>query len=118
MQLYLRGNMGETLANESVAAVRDIIDKTPAPPGVKAYVTGGAALISDQQHRRRQERVKVTLITLVVIVVMLLIVYRSIVTMVLILLMVFVELGAARGNRRVPRQLRASSGCRRSRSAC
>ena len=37
------------------------------------------------------------MITLVVIAVMLLIVYRSIVTMILVLLMVFVELGAARG---------------------
>ena len=49
VQLYLHGNMGETLANDSVTAVRDIVDKTPAPPGVKAYVTGGAPLISDQR---------------------------------------------------------------------
>ena len=33
VQLYLRGNMGETRANESIAAVREIIEKTPAPPG-------------------------------------------------------------------------------------
>ena len=49
VQLYLRGNMGETRANESIAAVREIIEKTPAPPGVKSYVTGGAALSSDQR---------------------------------------------------------------------
>ena len=49
VQLYLRGNMGETIANESIAAVRDIIANTPAPDGVKAYVTGGAALQSDQR---------------------------------------------------------------------
>ena len=54
VQVYLHGNMGETLANESVAAVRDIVDATPRAAGVKAYVTGGAPLIADQRHRRRQ----------------------------------------------------------------
>ena len=98
VQLYLRGNMGETLANESVAAVRDIVEKTPAPPGVKAYVTGGAALISDQRARRRQgQRQGHARHARASSRVMLLIVYRSIATMVLILLMVFIELGAARG---------------------
>ena len=29
VQVYLRGNMGETLANESVTAVRDIVDQNP-----------------------------------------------------------------------------------------
>jgi RND superfamily putative drug exporter len=97
VQLYLRGNMGETRANESIAAVRDIIEKTPAPPGVKSYVTGGAALSSDQRVAGDKGAAKATLVTLVVIFVMLLIVYRSAVTTILILLMVFVELGAARG---------------------
>ncbi len=97
VQLYLRGNMGETRANESIAAVRDIIEKTPAPPGVKSYVTGGAALSSDQRVAGDKGSAKATLVTLVVIFVMLLIVYRSIATTVLILLMVFIELGAARG---------------------
>ena len=97
VQLYLRGNMGETRANESIAAVRDIIEKTPAPPGVKAYVTGGAAMNADQRVAGDKGAAKATLVTLVVISVMLLIVYRSIATTVLILLMVFVELGASRG---------------------
>ncbi|MGA5463693.1 RND family transporter [Mycobacterium sp. NPDC050041] len=97
VQLYLRGNMGETLANESVAAVRDIIAETPAPPGVKAYATGGAALNADQRVAGDKGAMKATVVTLVVIAVMLLIVYRSIATMVLILLMVFIELGASRG---------------------
>jgi len=97
VQLYLRGNMGETLANESVDAVRELVDQTPAPPGVKAFVTGGAPLVADQHHAGDKTILKVTLITLVVIALMLLFVYRSVVTMVLILLMVFVELGAARG---------------------
>jgi RND superfamily putative drug exporter len=97
VQLYLRGNMGETLSNESVTAVRDIIAETPAPPGVKAYATGGAALNADQRVAGDKGAMKATVVTLVVIAVMLLIVYRSIATMVLILFMVFVELGASRG---------------------
>jgi RND superfamily putative drug exporter len=97
VQLYLRGNMGETLSNESVNAVREVIDSTPAPAGVKAYVTGGAPLTADQRVAGDKGAVKVTIITLVVIAIMLLFVYRSIATMVLILLMVFVELGSSRG---------------------
>ncbi|MET4429868.1 RND superfamily putative drug exporter [Mycolicibacterium sp. 624] len=97
VQIYLRGNMGETLSNESVDAVRSIVDETPAPPGIKAYVTGGAALTADQHHAGDKSMIKVTVITLLVIAGMLLVVYRSFATMILVLLMVFVELGAARG---------------------
>jgi RND superfamily putative drug exporter len=97
VQVYLHGNMGETLANESAEAIRDIVDHTPAPPGVKAYVTGGAPLVADQHDAGDKSIVMVTMITLVVIAVMLVLVYRSVVTMILVLLMVFSELGAARG---------------------
>ena len=37
VQLYLAGNQGESLANESVTAVRDIVASSTPPPGVKAY---------------------------------------------------------------------------------
>ncbi|TPG33071.1 RND family transporter [Mycolicibacterium hodleri] len=97
VQVYLRGNMGETIANESVTALREMVDSTPAPAGVKAYVTGGAPLIADQRSAGDTSILLVTIITLGVIAVMLVLVYRSIVTMLLILLMVFTELGAARG---------------------
>ncbi|BBZ29582.1 membrane protein [Mycolicibacterium madagascariense] len=97
VQVYLHGNMGETLANESAEAVRKIVDGTPAPPGVKAYVTGGAPLVADQHDAGDKSILIVTIITLVVIAVMLILVYRSVVTMIMILLMVFSELGAARG---------------------
>ncbi len=97
VQVYLRGNIGETLANESVDAVRDIVDASPAPPGVKVYVTGFGPLAADQHHAGDKSVIKVTIITLVVIAVMLVVVYRSIVTMVMVMLMVFVELGASRG---------------------
>ena len=97
VQVYLRGNMGETRANESVESVNDIVDATPAPPGVKTYVTGVAALMADQRHAGDKGLVKATAVSLVVIAVMLIVVFRSVMTMVLILFMVFVELGASRG---------------------
>jgi len=40
VQLYLSGNQGETLANESVQSVREIVDASTPPPGVEVYVTG------------------------------------------------------------------------------
>ena len=97
VQVYLHGNLGDSQANESVAAVRELVERNPPPPGVKVYLTGTASLVADQQHAGDKSIVMVTIITLVVIAVMLIAVYRSVVTMVMIMLMVFVELGAARG---------------------
>ncbi|MDT5179702.1 MAG: putative drug exporter of the superfamily, partial [Mycobacterium sp.] len=97
VQVYLHGNMGETLANDSVKSVQAIVANTPPPPGVKAYVTGGAPLVSDQSAAGNTSILIVTIITLVVIALMLVLVYRSFVTMIMVLLMVFAELGAARG---------------------
>ncbi|MCV7062535.1 MMPL family transporter [Mycolicibacterium vaccae] len=97
VQVYLQGNQGEPRANESVAAVREIVDSTPAPQGLKAFVTGGAPLVADQHSAGDKSIFRVTLITIGVIAAMLLLVYRTIGTVVLILLMVFIELGAARG---------------------
>ena len=97
VQVYLRGNMGETASVKSVEAITSIVESTPPPQGVKTYITGGAPMSADQNHAGDKGVVKVTLITLGVIAVMLIFVYRSLVTMILILLMVFVELGAARG---------------------
>ena len=97
VQIYLRGNQGETLANDSVAAVRDAVAQSSPPPGLHVYVTGGAPLVSDQHHAGDKSIARVTAITLGVIALMLLIVYRSVVTMILVMVMVFMELGAARG---------------------
>jgi putative drug exporter of the RND superfamily len=97
VQVYLHGNMGETLANDSVKSVQAIVANTPPPPGVKAFVTGGAPLVSDQSAAGNTSILIVTIITLVVIALMLVLVYRSFVTMIMVLLMVFAELGAARG---------------------
>jgi RND superfamily putative drug exporter len=97
VQVYLAGNQGESLATESVQAVRNVIDHTPPPPGVKAYVTGGGAQIADQFATGQKGLSKVTLITFLVILVMLFSLYRSIVTVLLVLAMVLIEVACARG---------------------
>jgi RND superfamily putative drug exporter len=97
VQVYLAGNQGETLANESVQAVRAIVDQSSPPPGVKVYVTGPTPLSNDQHHAGDKSVKLITAITMGVIFVMLLLVYRSIVTVLLVLVMMFIELSAARG---------------------
>ncbi|SON62611.1 Siderophore exporter MmpL5 [Mycobacterium simulans] len=97
VQLNLAGNQGESLANESIASVREIVDSTPLPAGLHVYVTGGAALIADQHHVGDTSLRLVTAITVLVILVSLFIVYRSVTTVVLVLVMVFLEIAAARG---------------------
>lgn len=97
VQVYLAGNQGDALSTESVDAVRDIVDHTQAPPGVKAYVTGATPLVTDQFEVGNKGLLLVTVITLLVVLVMLFWVYRSIVTTILLLLTVLIELAAARG---------------------
>ena len=97
VQLNLVGNQGETSANSSVAAVRKIVDSVPAPKGVKAYVTGSAAVAADGLTSGDKTIVKIMITTVAVIFVMLLFVYRSFITVALLLAMVGVELAAARG---------------------
>ncbi len=97
VQVYLSGNQGETLANESVEAVQHIVQSLQPPDGVKAYVTGPAALVADQHIAGDRSLQLITALTFVVIITMLLLVYRSIVTVLLTLVMVFLELAAARG---------------------
>ncbi len=94
--VYLVGN-NETEAYGSVHAVRHIVDTTPPPRGVKAYVTGPSALNADQAEAGDKSIAKVTAITTLVIAMMLLFIYRSLVTAVLVLVMVGIELGAIRG---------------------
>ncbi len=96
VQVYLRGNQGEALSNESVDAIRKIV-AVPPPPGVKAYVTGAAPLTTDNFEVGSDGTAMVTLITFAVIAVMLLIVYRSLVTMLILVGTVAIELSAARG---------------------
>src|SRR6201996_8298399 len=97
VQVYLAGNQGEALANESVEAVQQIVKSVPAPTGVKAYVTGPAALSADQHIAGDRSLQVITTVTFLVIISMLLLVYRSIITVLLTLAMVVFELAAARG---------------------
>ena len=97
VQVYLAGNQGEALANESVESVQSIVKSVPAPNGVKAYVTGPAALSADQHVAGDRSLQVITTATFTVIIVMLLLVYRSIITVLLTLVMVVLELSAARG---------------------
>ncbi|MBV8785901.1 MAG: MMPL family transporter, partial [Mycobacterium sp.] len=97
VQVYLAGNQGEALANESVESVQNIVKSVPAPSGVKAYVTGPAALSADQHTAGDRSLQVITTATFTVIIAMLLLVYRSIITVLLTLVMVVLELSAARG---------------------
>ena len=97
VMVNIAGNQGETLANESVEAIREVVDNTPAPPGVRGYVTGPAALSDDMHMIGNASLAKITLVTLGAIAIMLLLVYRSIVVMALQLFMTLVALSAARG---------------------
>ncbi|MDT5223157.1 MAG: putative drug exporter of the superfamily, partial [Mycobacterium sp.] len=97
VMLNVAGNQGTTLANDSVDAVRKVLDHTQAPPGVKAYVTGPAALSDDMHLIGNASLATITLFTLGAIALMLLLVYRSIVTTLVQLFMTFVALASARG---------------------
>ncbi|CAM4466552.1 Membrane transport protein mmpL8 [Mycobacterium basiliense] len=97
VQVYLRGNLGSAQANESVEAVRNIVEHTQAPPGIKAYVTGPAPIIADQFEVGSNGTARVTSITVGVIALMLLFVYRSFFTMILVLVTVLIEMATARG---------------------
>ncbi|MGB3481872.1 MAG: MMPL family transporter [Mycobacterium sp.] len=97
VQINLAGNQGEALANESVNAVRTILENTPAPEGVTAHITGAAALSAEQQEVSHSSMRTVEMLTFAVIILMLLIIFRSIVTTVLMLVMVVVSLLVVRG---------------------
>jgi putative drug exporter of the RND superfamily len=97
VQLNLAGNQGEALANESVDAVRNIVQRTAPPAGVKVYVTGPAAIVADANESGEKAVVRITVAAVAVISIMLLLVYRSITTAVFLLAMVGVELAAVRG---------------------
>ena len=97
VQVNLVGDQGTPPGDQSVAAVRNIVDRTAPPPGVKTYVTGAAPLASDMQHSGNKSILKITVVTVAIIFTVLLFVYRSIVTVIVLLVMVGVELAAARG---------------------
>jgi putative drug exporter of the RND superfamily len=97
VQVYLAGNMGEALSNESVLNVKELVDELPPPPGVKVFVTGGSALVADQQIASDRSIQIIEMVTFAVIITMLMLVYRSIRTVLLVLVMVVLTLAATRG---------------------
>jgi RND superfamily putative drug exporter len=97
VQMSLAGNLGQDLENESEQAVRDIVNRTPAPPGVKTYVTGPAAFASDMVNSGNKTLARVTAISMAVIFITLFFVFRSVVTVILLLLTVVIELQVAQG---------------------
>ncbi len=97
VQMSLAGNLGEDRANESEQAVRDIVNRTPAPPGVKTYVSGPAAFAADMVSSGNKTLARVTAISVAVIFIMLFFVFRSVVTVILLLLTVVIELQVAQG---------------------
>ncbi|MGN6335509.1 MMPL/RND family transporter [Mycobacterium sp.] len=97
VQVNLAGNQGTTLGQDSVAAVRNIVQRTTPPPTVKVYVTGPAALVADMQQAGDRSILKMTAIGAVIIFLVLFFVYRSITTVILLLATVGIEVLAARG---------------------
>jgi RND superfamily putative drug exporter len=96
VQVSLAASPGGASANQSVQAVRDIVDSTPAPPGVQTYVTGPAAFAADLGPAGNRTVLLTMSLSFVVIFTMLLLVYRSLITVVLMLLVVCIELIVAR----------------------
>ena len=97
VQVNLAGNQGSTQGVEAVDAVREIVQHTQAPPGIRAYVTGQAALVADTNEAGDKSMVKMTAVTLAVIAIMLLVVYRSFGAKLIALSVVLVEMSMARG---------------------
>jgi putative drug exporter of the RND superfamily len=97
VQVYLAGNQGEALANESVKAVQEMVKQLKPPPGVKIFVTGNSALAADQQIAGDRSVRMIEMATFGVIITMLLLVYRSFKTVILNLVIVVLGLSAARG---------------------
>ncbi|MDV3125812.1 MMPL family transporter [Mycobacterium sp. 21AC1] len=97
VMINLAGQQGETLASEGVQVVRDAIKDTQAPPGVKAYVAGPAALTADIYAIGDASLAQITVYTLIAIAVMLLIVYRSIRTTLVQLVLTGIGLLSSRG---------------------
>jgi RND superfamily putative drug exporter len=97
VQVNLAANRDGVTVNESLRAIRDIVDRTPPPNGVEAFVTGPAAFAADLGPAGNRTVLLVTSLSFAVIFTMLLLVYRSVITVVLLLLIVVVELIIARG---------------------
>jgi putative drug exporter of the RND superfamily len=91
------GDMGSAPANESIDAIRKIVEKLPKPSGLNAYVTGPAPLAADTLKAADKSLVKLTIVTIILITAMLLVAYRSITRAVIPLFGILLVLAVARG---------------------
>lgn len=97
VQLNLAGNQGTRLGQDSVAAVRSIVERNPPPAGVKVYVTGIAALAVDLQDSGEKSIEIITVAAGLIISAALLLIYRTMTTVMIVLATVGAEVAAARG---------------------
>ena len=95
--LRLAGDIGQMQANDSVAAVRHIVDTSDPPPGLKVYVSGAAPLAADTVATANKSLNNITIATIFLIIFMLLMVYRSVITMLVPLFGVLILMLAAKG---------------------
>jgi transport protein len=95
--LRLAGNVGQIQANQSVAAVREIVAKDTPPPGLKVYVSGSAPMASDTLSIANASLNNITIVTIILILVMLLLVYRSLANVAVPLYGVLFEILIAKG---------------------
>ncbi|CAA0131001.1 Siderophore exporter MmpL4 [Mycolicibacterium vanbaalenii] len=78
VMLRLAGQLGSAEANDSVAAVRAAVARSPAPSGLHAYVTGPGATLVDEFRSIDSQMVLITGVTVGLIALLLLMVYRSV----------------------------------------
>ncbi|WP_051660462.1 RND family transporter [Mycolicibacterium aromaticivorans] len=95
--LRLAGNVGQIEANQSVQAVRDIVENDSPPKGVRVYVSGSAPMASDTLSIANSSLNNITIVTIVLILVMLLLVYRSLTNVAVPMYSVLFEILIAKG---------------------
>jgi RND superfamily putative drug exporter len=95
--LRLAGDIGQMQANQSVDAIRDLVDKDTPPPGLKVYVSGAAPLASDTLSIADSSLNNITIVTVILIFIMLLLVYRRLTTLVVPMYSVLFEILVAKG---------------------
>ena len=95
--LRLAGDIGQIEANNSVNAVREIVDNDTPPPGLKVYVSGAAPLAADTVNIANSSLNNITIVTIFLIIFMLLVVYRSITNVMVPLFQVLILMLAAKG---------------------
>ncbi|MGB9249602.1 MAG: RND family transporter [Mycobacterium sp.] len=77
LMVRLSGMLGTAQASDSVAVVRDTVQRLGPPPGLHVYVTGPGSTLTDEFAAIDHQMLLITAATVLVIMLLLLIVYRS-----------------------------------------